>query len=215
MLRNLGKLQLVNHLLGLEVLDSGEGAVEDVVDVGADPASHAGVHVVFGNLRVDVEGDAASEAGGDGEGLFREGDRVEAHDNRRLAQEALVIFEVVEEVIDHALFAPLDGDHDAGVGLVLSLTRLDREDGGEEGIAIVRRSTAVEPTILDDWLTRVGDPPVEEGLLVHVTVHKHALLLVLGRVEGVNGDDEEGRPLLINERMVLHALDLLLLQIAN
>jgi hypothetical protein len=77
-----------------------------------------------------------------------------------------------------------------------NLACLDGEYGTKECVSIVDRATAVHLAILlDDRVTGVSHPALPKRLLIHMSIHQHALL-VRG-ISRVHIDYEEGTPSLI------------------
>ena len=118
--------------------------------------------------------------------------RVETDHQLDLAEVVLQIVEVGLEVRAAALLAGLDQDDAAAVGDVVGLHRLDGEQRGEGGVAVVADAAREEAIVAANRLVRseaVG-PVAERRLLVEVSVEDGG---AVARGRRGDGDDQDRR----------------------
>ena len=122
-----------------------------------------------------------------------------------------MLLHVEEKIIDFTFFTAFNSDDNARVSRTKFLTRLNRQDSAKEGVAIIAGATSEHFAILNDWFTRVGLPTLAKWLFVHMTVHKHSLVLANGRGSwsSCNINDQEGTSTGLFKRLDSDSMDVL------
>ena len=119
--------------------------------------------------------DEPAERGGAPDLLVVAAFRVEAHDERGLAEGAAERREVRRQIAAARFLARLDEHQAARQPHPLLFQRGDRGERAEHRVAIVRRAAPVEPSVADHRLpgSEAGQPAGELRLLVEVPVEQH------------------------------------------
>jgi hypothetical protein len=130
-LRNLGQLELRDHFLSLEVLDSHQKAIQDIERVRDNASTHARVRIVFCDNDLQVKIDAPSKTRSDRDGIFSESNRVQANNECRIIEQLFVLLQVVNKIEDFTLLAAFNRDYNFWVRFAQSLARFDRSNGGK------------------------------------------------------------------------------------
>src|SRR3569623_1784614 len=189
--RDLGRERLELDLAGVRVLEPIEQHADHALAAGDDAGAVTGVNALGEQRDLEVADHEAAQRRRRPQLIVVRAARVEADDERELADPALQVIDVRGEVVAARLLARLDQHDAARVRALVLADRVDRGERREDRVAVVGAAATVELVALEHGRPRAEAvaPAGHLGLLVEVAVQHDGVARLAAGARDVHEDD--------------------------